>query len=200
MQNALSPSRRISNGHPPRPLPAEGADGCSLRPDLFGHWDLAVCIRCNRVSRIAFWRHFFRVTSRLGDGVFWYALMTVLPLLYGNEAWTTVARMVVAGALSLALYKWLKAKTSRPRPYQVYDAIAAAAPALDRFSFPSGHTLHAVSFSVVAIAGFPALAPLLLPFAALVALSRPVLGLHYPSDVLAGALIGCLVGNFALLL
>jgi hypothetical protein len=61
---------------------------------------------------------------------------------------------------------------------------------LDQFSFPSGHTLHAVSFATVACAHFPELAPLLLPFALLVAASRPSLGPHYPSDVLAGASIG----------
>lgn len=164
------------------------------------HADLALCLRCNRVSRHPFWRDFFRAVSRLGDGVFWYVLMAMLPLAYGNAAWPTVARMAVAGVLALGAYKWLKARTARPRPYQVYSAIAAAAPALDRFSFPSGHTLHAVSFSLVAIAGFPGLAPVLLPFVALVALSRPVLGLHYPSDVLAGALVGAGVAEFVLVL
>ena len=57
-------------------------------------------------------------------------------------------------------------------------------------SFPSGHTLHAVTFSMIACAYFPALAVILVPFALLVAISRMVLGLHYPSDVLAGAALG----------
>ncbi len=61
---------------------------------------------------------------------------------------------------------------------------------LDQFSFPSGHTLHATVFSIVAVYYFPVLIWLVLPFSVMVALSRPILGLHYPSDVLAGALIG----------
>ncbi|WP_155518951.1 phosphatase PAP2 family protein, partial [Xanthomonas euvesicatoria] len=69
---------------------------------------------------------------------------------------------------------------------------------LDEFSFPSGHTLHAVSFSIVALAYYPWLAPLLVPFSAGVALSRVVLGLHYPSDVLAATLIGVLLASLSL--
>src|SRR3546814_19828118 len=61
---------------------------------------------------------------------------------------------------------------------------------LDEFSFPSGHTLNAVAFSLVAVAHYPALAWLVLPFAASVAASRVVLGLPYPSDVLADTAIG----------
>jgi undecaprenyl-diphosphatase len=61
---------------------------------------------------------------------------------------------------------------------------------LDKFSFPSGHTLHAVAFTTLAWHYHPLLGMALMPFTCVVALSRIVLGLHYPSDVLAGALIG----------
>lgn len=98
------------------------------------------------------------------------------------------------------LYRWLKAKTSRPRPYQVNRAITCNARPLDQFSFPSGHTLHAVAFTTIAIAYYPQLALLLIPFAFLVALSRMVLGLHYPSDVLAGAAIGAAIAGISLIL
>ncbi len=78
--------------------------------------------------------------------------------------------------------------------------IEAAAAPLDRFSFPSGHTLHAVSFSLIVTAHYPALAPLVFAFAALGAASRPILGLHYPSDVLAGAAVGAALAELALAL
>jgi undecaprenyl-diphosphatase len=60
-------------------------------------------------------------------------------------------------------------------------------PPLDRYSFPSGPTLHAVAFIVIACSYIPWLAVLLVPFAAAVALSRVVLGLQYPSDVATGS-------------
>ena len=159
--------------------------------------DLALCLRLNRLSHIDGWRSTFRIISRLGNGVFWYVLMLLLPVLYGAAAWPTVARMAVVGLVGLAIYKWLKQKTSRPRPCQVYAAITAAAPALDRFSFPSGHTLHATSLSMVCAASFPELGAIVFPFALAVGLSRPILGLHYPSDVLAGATMGALLAQAA---
>lgn len=161
-------------------------------------WDHALCIRCNRAMRIRFFGRALRVASRLGDGVFWYALMLALLAVDGAHALRPVAHMAATGFVCTALYKWLKSKTSRPRPYAVESAVRAGADPLDAFSFPSGHTLYAAAFSIVALAYYPALAWLLIPFSALIAASRVVLGLHYPSDVLAGAAIGALVAQISL--
>lgn len=132
----------------------------------------------------------FAAVSRLGDGVFWYGLMLLLPLLHGAEGLATSVRLALAGLLGLAIYRCLKERLVRERPCHLHPRIRAGARALDRYSFPSGHTLHAVSFTIIATAAFPALGWLLVPFTLLVALSRVILGLHYPSDVVAGALLG----------
>ena len=84
------------------------------------------------------------------------------------------------------------------RPFRAHHDIVPLVLPLDEFSFPSGHTLHAVTFTVLALAFFPMLAPLLIPFALLVAASRVVLGLHYPSDVLAATMIGCVLATTSL--
>jgi undecaprenyl-diphosphatase len=88
----------------------------------------------------------------------------------------------------------------RERPYISLAGIVPGTRALDRYSFPSGHTLHAVSFTTLAVGSFPELAWLLVPFAALIAASRVVLGLHYPSDVAAGALIGATLAVLSMVL
>jgi undecaprenyl-diphosphatase len=169
------------------------------------HWqrladrELDWCLRFNRASEQLILERLFAGVSRLGDGVFWYTLMLSLPLLLGAEALPVVGRMAVTGGLCLLLYKCLKSKTIRPRPCDCNGAIRTTVPPLDQYSFPSGHTLHAVGFSVIVVSYYPSLSWLVLPFTLLVALSRLVLGLHYPSDVLAGVLLGGSIAGLVLL-
>ena len=92
----------------------------------------------------------------------------------------------------------LKERLVRERPYIAHAGIELGLAPLDRYSFPSGHTLHAVCFTLLAVAHVPELAPLLVPFTLLVGASRIVLGLHYPSDVVAGAVIGAIVAGASL--
>ena len=163
-------------------------------------FDSFLCIAVNHTSQYRLIRNFFRVISRLGDGIFWYCLMIGILLLNGINAFTPGAHMALAGLSGTLLYKWLKGKTLRPRPYEVHQDIWLTGTPLDKFSFPSGHTLHAVVFSLVAIGYYPQLAFIVVPFSVMVGLSRIVLGLHYPSDVIAGALIGATVARLSFLL
>lgn len=137
---------------------------------------------------------FFAVISRLGNGVFWYVLMLMLPLIYGTAAMPAVMHMLFAAWVCLLIYRKLKNTTARVRPYHFNHNILQNVAALDQFSFPSGHTLHAVSFSIILLNYYPEWALLVVPFSTLVALSRVILGLHYPSDVLMGAGLGVAVG------
>lgn len=157
----------------------------------FQETDLRLVRQLNAFARTRLWRGLFVAVSRLGDGPLWYALILALALAGELRA---AAAMTTSGLLGLWLYRSLKRRTKRPRPCARCPGIVALAAPLDEHSFPSGHTLHAVAFTVIASAFVPWLAWILAPFALLVALSRPLLGLHYPSDVLAGALLGTLLG------
>jgi undecaprenyl-diphosphatase len=147
------------------------------------------CLRANALCGRIATRRFFSLISRLGDGVLWYALMAALAL-FGGQNGMFALHLAAIGLVSLVLYKALKRWTRRPRPCASDLRIRAWVAPLDEFSFPSGHTLHAVAFTIVSLSYFPVLAWLLIPFAASVAVSRVVLGLHYPSDVLAATGLG----------
>jgi len=145
------------------------------------------------VHRIASWPLVMLslvLASRLGDGPLWYAVMAILPLVGGPTGTACALQMFGVGLLNLAIYRYVKRRVCRLRPFQDCPGIRCCTNPLDDYSFPSGHTLHAVSFAIVLGYHFPWAVWLVGPFALLVAASRMVLGLHYPSDVAVGAAIG----------
>lgn len=159
----------------------------------WAHW-------LHRVARYPTPVRALAIVSRLGDGLFWYVLIAGLALLGGTNGRDVAMQMILAGLLNLPLYYWLKHSIGRPRPFVVCPDIRACVRALDKFSFPSGHSLHALSFLVVFGWHYPLVGAALIPLVLLIALSRVALGLHYPSDVAAGALIGAVVGVGVVLL
>lgn len=173
-----------------------GENGLSSR-------ETRLCVAANRWGHRNRVRSYFVVASRLGDGVFWYALMCMIVIVRGMQGqWLdglgASAHMAATGVVALLAYRWLKRYTHRKRPYADDARIAPLVSVLDEFSFPSGHTLHAVAFTLVALAHYPRLAWLLIPFGASVAASRVVLGVHYPSDVLAATAIGAAIASASL--
>ncbi len=167
-------------------------------PERWTSRDAGWCLRSNAWCARAGVLRYFAAVSRLGDGVFWYVLMGALIGTGGERGGWAAVHMAAIGLVSLLLYKALKRWTRRPRPCASDLRIRAWVAPLDEFSFPSGHTLHAVAFTIVALAYVPALAWLLIPFSASVAASRVVLGLHYPSDVLAATAIGSALAGASL--
>jgi len=161
-------------------------------------WDLSSTRSLNQLNQLPSWSRFFGVVSRLGDGVFWYVLAAIIALADGLAGIWASFIMLTAGLCCTLIYKSIKHLTARPRPCSICSEVLVTTAPLDTFSFPSGHTLHAVCFTLVATAYVGWLALLLWPFTVLVALSRLVLGLHYPSDVLVGACIGAAVASLAI--
>jgi undecaprenyl-diphosphatase len=159
--------------------------------------ELSLTLRLNRSVKRAGVLAVFRCASRLGDGIVWYAHLAILSLLLGTTGRATALRGAIAGLIGLVIYRLLKTVLVRERPFVTHQSIICAGRPLDRFSFPSGHTLHAMCALVIIGSSFPLYLPVLAVLAALIALSRVVLGLHYPSDVVVGAALGIAIGTAA---
>jgi undecaprenyl-diphosphatase len=162
--------------------------------------DYRICRSLNRGASRSLIRRPFQVVSRLGDGILWYVLILLLPVIYGVQAVRAAIVMALTGLLGVTIYGLLKRWFVRERPFIRHAGISRVGAPLDRYSFPSGHTLHAVSFAWQATVHFPELGWVLVPLAGLIAASRVVLGLHYPTDVIAGAILGTSLAELGLAL
>jgi undecaprenyl-diphosphatase len=160
--------------------------------------EIGLCLRINRLGRANAVRAFFAAVSRLGDWGFWVAMGPVLLVLQGRAALPAMVHLGVTAGIGVALYKLLKKCLVRERPFVFNGTILCGTAPLDKYSFPSGHTLHAVSLTIMLAHVEPSLLAICAPFALLVAVSRVVLGLHYPSDVVVGAGIGALLANLSI--
>jgi len=153
-------------------------------------FEVHLCLPCNHMARFRPVNSYFRLVSRLGDGLLWYALLAALPVAFGQRALLPTAHIAATALAGIATYKGIKGSMLRERPFASHDKVQAWIKPLDRYSFPSGHTLHAVLFLTMLAHYFPGVALIILPFVLSVAASRVILGLHYPSDVVIGALMG----------
>lgn len=165
--------------------------------DSFNAAEGAVCVHINRLSHWRGVRPVFSLVSQLGDGWFWSAATILLLFARGVEILPGILLLGATAAAGIVIYKQLKHRLVRERPYINHHEISCGTAPLDRYSFPSGHTLHAVSFTILFHQLEPMLTAVTLPFAILVAASRVILGLHYPSDVIVGAAIGATLGSIA---
>lgn len=136
-----------------------------------------------------------RAATRLGDGWTW---AFVAPWVIWHMGWKSgfalAWRGTAVGLVSVAIYKLLKGRFNRPRPYERHD-LEPLQPPPDRFSFPSGHAMNNLAIALYVGHFLPQVLPILLPLAVMVGFSRVYLRVHYPSDVLVGAGLGLAIGE-----
>lgn len=132
-----------------------------------------------------------RQISRFGDGPT-YALLGFglwLAAVPGGREFLLLALGTLL--LELPVYLTLKNLIRRRRPADALSLSAFIRPS-DRFSFPSGHTAAAFVMAGCVLVVYPLFAPLAYLLAAAIGVSRVLLGVHFPSDILAGAVLGSL--------
>jgi undecaprenyl-diphosphatase len=129
----------------------------------------------------------------LGNGWIYPPLGLTLLFIEGSRATRTILRSGLAVLVAHGIYACVKRLLARPRPYVTYGDIKPRREPLDRYSFPSGHCMTICAACLPIVAAHPATSVWLVPLAVGLAWSRVVAGHHYPSDVIAGALLGVAV-------
>ncbi|HTP34019.1 MAG TPA: phosphatase PAP2 family protein [Candidatus Acidoferrales bacterium] len=136
--------------------------------------------------------------TRGGDGWLWYVLGAVILAFGGEERFAAVGAASMAAAAGIAVFLMLKRKAGRRRPYLFEPHCWATLLPPDQFSFPSGHTITAFAVAASLSHFYPELMFGLYFCALSVAASRILLGMHFLSDVIAGAAIGTLLARVAI--
>ena len=149
-------------------------------------WDQTISKRLI-VPRGARWRWLPALGAHLGDGALW-ALIGGALLVGGTaflRALTLVASLAVVGAGIVATVVKYRVRRSRPQELTQFYALK-----YDRYSFPSGHATRMAAIAVIVGHFVPWMLPISYALALVVALCRVMVGVHYPSDVLSGIVIG----------
>ncbi len=168
--------------------------------DLIVAGDYGVMRRVNRWRAPRWIRTWMICATRGGDGWLWYVLGALLLIFGGPERFAAVGSGALASGTGIAVFLKLKRLAGRKRPCAIEPHCWATLLPPDQFSFPSGHTITAFAVTVPIVMFYPALLIGLMFCAASVAISRVLLGMHFLSDVLAGAALGALLGWCAFLL
>jgi len=163
-----------------------------LRWDQMIFWMFHDKIKCEVFDR------FFPLITHLGSTLsisFCTLVIVVIDFEPGGDLSKNLGvQTAIALAISHGCIYIIKKAVGRPRPYEKLAFIHPFPITLRDYSFPSGHTAAAVTVSISFCALFPQVPFFFLGFSGLVALSRIYLGVHYPTDVMAGILVGSLCG------
>src|SRR5271154_288299 len=156
--------------------------------------DHRVMRRMNRWRAPRWIRFWMILATRLGDGWLWYGLGGMLLIYGGPQRFSAVGAAGAAAIAGILVFKTLKKLSHRPRPCQLQPHCWSKVLPPDQFSFPSGHTMTAFAIALVVSYFYPSLEGPLYFLAISIAFSRVVLGMHFLSDVLAGAVLGSALG------
>ena len=147
-----------------------------------------------QIARVSCW------ISRLGDGVYYLIFALVLIWFDVLNSKDFLLCSLLGFCFELPSYLLLKHGIKRQRPHDIITEFAAYLVPSDKFSFPSGHTAAAFVMATMVSFFFPSYMVLAYVVATLIGISRVLLGVHFPTDILAGMILGLSSANAALTL
>lgn len=157
-------------------------------------WDASVITAIYENVHSAFLTMFFRIVTLLGEGgIFWIAVAVIL--LFFKK--TRRSGICIGASLLIGVIVGngiIKNVVARPRPYDAIAGIESVVSHLSDYSFPSGHSLCCFEAATALAMNRTKWAIPAYVGAVLVAVSRLFLFVHYPTDVICGALLGVLFG------
>lgn len=144
---------------------------------------------------------FMMAVTKLGGAFFSISFSLFLIIFYQGRLKQIGWELIISLASSHLVVYIIKRLVNRTRPYKFLENIDLLIAPLEDYSFPSGHTAASFTLAVIFSLNYPELRMFFISLAALVGISRIYLGVHYPSDVIIGALIGTLFSylNFFLI-
>ncbi len=161
--------------------------------------DLSIFYFFNHTLSAGFLDKFFSILTSVNNWYIAYVILLGISFFKGGRK----GKLAVAGIILLIIvsdqlgYRVLKEFFQRPRPCDVLTDVVTPLGCTGTFSFPSNHALNNFTAAFFFYLLFPKLKWVLFITAALVSISRVYLGLHYPSDIIGGAIIGSALGYFA---
>lgn len=151
--------------------------------------DVSTCLWVSVKKRYQY-RKVIYLISKTGDGPLYIAVGLLLFFMGGKGGQLFFGAGVAAYVLELIAYWILKNTIKRDRPTSMEIFQGAWIIPSDKFSFPSGHTAAAFVFATLCLHFYPLFAPAAYVWASLIGASRVCLGVHFPSDIVAGMILG----------
>lgn len=174
--------------------------GPGLMRDFISTRDHRLMRRLNSWQAPGWIRVWMTFATRGGDGWLWYIMSLVILVFGGPDRYAALLSAGVASSSGTLLFLALKRTAKRQRPCAIAEHCWAKLLPPDQFSFPSGHSINAFAFAVAFSLYFPIWTVGLLFCAFSIAISRIILGMHFLSDIIAGAALGTILAYTAVVL